>query len=629
MLIKSTLTWIITLLITQILSQVDQNRENWLKELLRYVTKKSMLRQVIFMLDDDQRFKNLKIDIIVREIQRCTPAKSITFSKSINGSQINLIPLPSINYPRAATIFMLFLDSSNSSYESRLLRPIKFFTDISGVNSRPKILVIHLTERNNFAYRKLFRNLWSKKFLDVTVLQIVQENVPKGNIQSKILESNSKIAFLFHFNPFTGIYDKQIFSARSQLFPNKLHDLNQHGISIGLVNDPPFANIERNLSGHPIKITGPNLKIISALSKKMNFKVIFAPSTDDETGLGDCKKAEYSGLKRKLINNELEFFGNYVYFFIHCSSPVFATTRFLDTDDYVAIVPRVLDDTLKVTLPMKTFYTLVVTIIAINVTWAILSFMKFDNRVWNPLSMFQSLLGFCVHNEPQKLVERIVFGNILLTQIIFASYLYTSLTDVSLSSEMEINNIEDLEKSNLTPMIHELVAAIFKNNVEGYMNHIRSKYLLFPGDGRIKECIEYLAKFGNVTCITKGLVAKSLVEEYEKSQNVATMKILTEPLWQNWRMLVLEPNSPYIERFDEVLLELMENGLINQWNKNFTVKQKNSWLQEYVKSTRLSSKIFVFPAFGFLLACIAFIAEVLFAVPKQKKWYKVCNWFWE
>ena len=614
MLIKWYLTLIVSLYFIQILSlkKLNQNNCKWLNELLRYVNNESKVNQLIFMTDDEEIFQNFKIDIITREMKRSTQTMSLILDKTTNSK--NWIQHPSLVDSRATTMFIFFCDSSSQSFESLLSRSIKFLTELSGVNTRPKLLIIHLVEKDKFAYRKFFRDLWSKLFLDVTILQIIERKRFETGTGFELIKEKQERTFLYNFNPFTGIFDKKIFSFGSQMFPDKLRNLHGHRMNIGLINDPPFANVKRNLSDYPIEITGPNADLIKGLSEKMNFKMIFISSKEEFGNLG-CEDSDLTGLFRKIVYNEIQIMGNFGYYSKYCESVVlFPTSRHLDPDGWVVVVPVIMSDSdITTRLSEKSFLSLAVTVIVINITWALLFLAKFDNRVWNPLSMFQSILGFTVDREPQKWPERIVFSSILVTQVIFSGYLHSLLTDVQLTSksELKINNVEDLQKSGLTPVMYPLMKQVLKNIDVGFAHYFVSNSISLQNESEV-DYLWYLVKYRNITCVVRRSTAEMLIRKSTQFQAVPPLKILTENLMSTWKIINFETGSPYIERFNQVLLYFMENGLFYKWNKHCNVELDDQWfLKERVYDT-LTSKIFLLPAIGYLLACLVFIAEVLF-----------------
>lgn len=213
----------------------------------------------------------------------------------------------------------------------------------------------------------------------------------------------------------------------------------------------------------------------------MNIKVQIILSDEGFGSLG-CKKSDFSGLLRKVVYNEIRFSGNFAYYFQYCKGHLrYATSRFLDTDAYVVAVPLItVDKPFTALLPQKAFQTLVLTIIVINGTCVLSLFLRFHNQVWNPLTIFESILGFTVDSEPLKLADRIFFGSILITQIIFAGYLHTLITDVNLSdeSELEFENIHDLEKSGLIPVMHPILRQVLSNSSSGYEHYFLNKSIM-------------------------------------------------------------------------------------------------------------------------------------------------------
>ena len=626
MLIKRYIIWIISNFFAINLCQIVPRLEfpNWLTELRKYISEDSHTYQVMLITNGHQRFENPKIEIIIQKIKQCTLTISISCKETVEWNERNLITLPLNFNLKKTTLFILILETTTPSDHSCLSNPVEFLTRFYSVHSRPKILIIHFPKKKNFAYRKLFRKLWNRQFLDVTILQFAEKNISQHQPGSKILGKNQETIFVYNFNPFTGIYAKEIFSSRSQLFPNKLRNMHGYEMKIGMTHDPPFSYVKRNLSGHVTQIFGPNFDLVKILSKQLNFKINFVASEtpDGKLGLFDCNIIGSTDFYRKLLYNEIQFIGRYIYYFRICTKPVYTKSRFLDQDTYIAIVPRFIPEyvpnfnlfDVTVTETEKAFYTLFGIIIGISIIWIFTLIVKFESRVWQPLNILQTVLGFTVDNEPRKFAQRIVFASILITQVSFSGYMYIQFTHSNLknSTDFEINSIDDLENSDLVPMIHFLMEPIVNVSSVGYLSTIRNKYHIFPGNGEVFDCLIYLKTYGNVSCITKQFVAESLEAQFPEFEVSSVFKIIPEPLLNSWRILVFEPASPYVQKIDQVILYLRENGLIHKWNFNSSKIEENSEILNTYRPYQLTFSTFLTLIVGYLVACVVFVSEVLF-----------------
>lgn len=67
------------------------------------------------------------------------------------------------------------------------------------------------------------------------------------------------------------------------------------------------------------------------------------------------------------------------------------------------------------------------------------------------------MLGFKIPRKPDKTVERIVFGSILIAFSAFASTFFAILMDIKMTEEAElmIDTLQDLNRSTFMPTMEE------------------------------------------------------------------------------------------------------------------------------------------------------------------------------
>ena len=597
------------------LKQSDRKKSDRINYLLQGKIKDLKTHQIVLMTEEETTNLHPKIGNIIQQIKQSSPTITVNFKLKTNWVTNNLIQLPSLINPRTTTVFILITDSTTDTDSFGLSDRIKFLNQLSTVHIRPKCLIIHLPEKN-FAYRNLFRGMWNKQFLDVSVLQIIERNV---SLNAYLSNRFQRSAFLYTYNPFSQSYQKEIFRYGLELFPNKLKDLQGFKVKVGLVHDPPFAFVQRNLTKHPVQISGPNANTLKALSEKLNFTFVLVESNVEQIGSTGCNKANFTGLLRQLLYHDVQFIANYQFYFHDCSKKWESKSRFLGEEVFVAVVPKFNEISLA-HLSIKTLYTVLGASMGIFLLWALVLLMKFDQDIWNPLYIFQSALGFTVSKEPQNLAERVIFCCIVITNVVYLGYLYTIFTDLILvtKSKFGINNVEDLQKLGLPPMIYHILHKGIENFTVGYLGSTRNISLSYPGNGFVSDCFHYLDKYQNVTCIVRGSEASWLVENFTKLQVNPRMKILNEPVWYTWRYFTFERGLPYIKRFNKVFLELAENGLLKKWENNRIPQKKKLSNKENIVSTRLTTKVFFIPAAGYLISLVVFIGEVVFNLLRRE-----------
>ncbi|KAJ8668411.1 hypothetical protein QAD02_010074 [Eretmocerus hayati] len=103
---------------------------------------------------------------------------------------------------------------------------------------------------------EMLTQAWSKKFLDVTVLE--------WSAQHHFCDSQIR----FHvYNPFLNQYYQDCYTPAMELFPDKLRDMHGYPFKVGIVHRPPNMNFITNSSGRVVQINGTGYGYLLILSE--------------------------------------------------------------------------------------------------------------------------------------------------------------------------------------------------------------------------------------------------------------------------------------------------------------------------------------------------------------------------
>lgn len=87
-----------------------------------------------------------------------------------------------------------------------------------------------------------------------------------------ILDIYKGQAAIHQYNPFS-TYEIKLFSRKTQLFPDKLQNLNGYLLKVIVFHQSPFLPLKKNLENHPIEMLGPDVFILKMFAKIMNFQI--------------------------------------------------------------------------------------------------------------------------------------------------------------------------------------------------------------------------------------------------------------------------------------------------------------------------------------------------------------------
>ena len=564
----------------------------WMPHLIRYITQDSKTSQVL-IITENERIRNLnqsfRIDTIIKAIKESVP--TFVISSSSQKTDPNVRSFPSSIAPR---LCIWITDSSSPFYPSRLSAPVNFLTRLTGSQPRPKFLILSL-QNKSYIYEKLLRKLWSEKFLDATVLELIEDSSP----------NNLKCPMIHSFNPFSQTYSKDLYHSERNLFPDKLRDLHGHALNVSLRSAGTFVKVRWSKTGQLIQFSGPDANIFKSLSKAMNF--CFSSSKGFRTGKFDCTEHDLEVFLQEMFKDDLQIFvGTAVHFRI-CSLSRLQFSRSHGVRSYKAVVPKIHTSTITIQASWKLFYTCLATISLMIIITLVTVILKFDERFWQPNYLIRILLGMTTPEVPEKLIERIVFGSMLLTCSIYSIYVYTMFDDVGLQigSDIKIDTVDDLITLRLVPvMSHSLMQSTSESG--GFFNI--TKKIAIERRGTHEECLNKLIESKNITCL---MTTQSVPPLIKGKSNVGVLK---KPLWSVGRSLAVQPSSPYLRRIDEILLVFIESGLLSKWNSvNRAVENPTDYFLKMgsQESSKLQTQLILIMVFGYFFGISAFLVELV------------------
>ena len=561
--------------------------------------------QILLIVSEDAEIQDSRIVNIIRNIQKEIPSQVISLRQSDTPEAQNITQRMLHPSFETTTLFITIQSIQKNLQNFQTTTIIDILIQLSTLKTRPKCLMITLSERGNLNYRELFQIMWSNYFLDVTIFEITEKEVENNGLYW----NHDQNITLYYFNPFSGVYTKQKYTERTKLFPNKLKDLHRFEMQVGSFHFPPHVYVKRNSSGYPVEVSGPDALVAKAISRKMNFRLSELPSREERFGNIHCdNQSRRTGFAYLFGNNTIRFITNHGGAMSDCKRQFFSSksTGLVQICVLIPIIPVKIYSS---SLTMKWIY-LVLLVIIIRIISILL---KFDNNVWPWFEILRGTLGFTVPREPSRLSERIAFVAILMAFSIFSSNIFAMLTDMKLkeNSEMTIDTLEELNKTNLIPTMTKNVLYAMRSQNEPVYQALINKSTIVLG---YKQCIDLLVQGKNVSCILRESMALFAIRIHKEENNGPVMKIVKERIFCLQKVIRFEPNSPFIRQVDAIISRLIESGLIHHWEERFlpTEKKSNQWkTEEKLESVSVLIPLIFFITFGCCLSIVVFLCELL------------------
>ena len=444
---KNNWTFLFRILIHQL---VQANEINWYNELIEYIRQNSKFYQITCILGNPKNLTSTS-DEIIRKIPVITEVPIlIHYAKQGDKNFIENKKIPEITFSyRSMTLFIIIDDqTSNNKF---LLHAIDYISRLSENRIRPRCLIIKIRDKKA-TYNELLKYLWSKKYLDATIIKVFERNERRIPQRISYQQEETHLNTTIHnFNPFRNIFtEKGIPSMLSEadLFPEKLQNLYGRKMNVGIFHRPPFINVRKNSSGHVLEAFGSEMETAKLLSQRMKFVINIVQTLQQELGHFSCKTNLSNGIIKGLIHNKIQFSITSDSNPLICHGHLLEWTRSTKKESLVLIVPVLHVKNFSFENKWEFFIDAILMVLFFVIIKIAIVAMNFN---WKLLNILAVVLGVASSNTPKKIAERILFGCILIVSIIYSIHIYDSLTEISLKTltEVEYETLKDLYNSDL------------------------------------------------------------------------------------------------------------------------------------------------------------------------------------
>ncbi|XP_051158249.1 uncharacterized protein LOC127279756 [Leptopilina boulardi] len=289
----------------------------------------------------------------------------------------------------------------------------------------------------------------------------------------------------------------------------------------------------------------------------------------------------------------------------------------LGFNNYKFVIPKTFKHSNDLILSEEFGNLLLGTIGMIGIIRLAAFYMKFERNTWQILNISQIIIGMPTAREPRKFSERLVYGSLLITCIVYSSYFYSVILDITCPLNSNIITLEELANSSL-----KIIGSFEKTISLELLSHhnpniakIVKKIEYSPNKEEEYNdyCMRYLIEHQNISCLF--LNAENVVNEY-CGKNEVNVKIVDEIIYQDINAIFTSlfcPKTRPGTRQSKLLRYAIEFGLLKDLFPS-NVRNTNILLPENTEKEKLFFVLFRVLAIGYSLSLISFLIEISTAI---------------
>uniref|UniRef100_A0A6V7JYB9 Ionotropic glutamate receptor C-terminal domain-containing protein n=1 Tax=Bracon brevicornis TaxID=1563983 RepID=A0A6V7JYB9_9HYME len=583
---------------------------------------------LIFTYSSVHKNSDMITDLFFDKILQLMPSRLINITSDI--------PIRS-NFPHnelvslEATMLLLFYEEYSRKSHDRLYHIISYMKAYSIFTPDDYFIIILRTPtRWNEDMEEILSHAWTKGILNLVIVEV------REGAEDLSTEQPEKLALFFmdnvdtpysiivhRFNPFNKVFQHRIFSPRMNLFPDFASNLHGHSLPVYTNPNKPYGTeLSWNKSTSALTVRGPNYNLINTLAIKMNFTPVYQRSFMAQ-GIVDVNTTG------ELMIERLHHLGHFISAFMaaHLTENI--------TEEELRL-SMILSDNLGILMPIdyiidekhidNTFQSTALTAVIIIVIWIVTRILKVNRRIWRFYTILCLLFSINVGQRPTRASERILFFFIVIVGFTYSTNIYTSLTEIAMSSksENEYTSLEDILDSKCSPMID----FILFNKTFAYAtgDYLRLKEITKP-ILYISDCPKLAMVHRNVCCLMSSVQGAFFREESRRRSGEYRLTFAKVIFWTDQATFYVGKNAFYKKYMDKIIIQLKETGIIKQWYYNLNELLGNMTVEESEiiekdeeeETGHLLSQIIFIDIIGYSLGCIFFIGELIYHRFQRRK----------
>ena len=599
----------------------------------KYLIENVKTKQVTLIVKSIDEISSLSM-FIVRKLVETFPSFMIHIQewKTMKKDDAKLLLMKKILKLRSerSSLKVMVLDfGKDSGVIEELTHMIEFMSKRFKKVPRGKCIVFLTNQKKSPPLRTFFQFAWSKNFLDLTVIELTQEDDTKHYCFDIVVH---------HFNPFYNIYNQEMLTVHTNIFPNKLYNFNGYSLYTSFFEDIPFVMIDRNYTGNNIwdMIHGLDVSIIKALAETLNFTAV-VNIVNSENPIFRRFNVTMGSTDRAIADDAIDFAVNfYAIVGVPFESFNFETCELLFPFSNHLIVKQF--NSFETSVSCDLLVTLCMVFLTILIFSTLTKLLHFNNKIWTFHTILKILIGRKMkHQDSLKGYEKIFFLYIIVVSTMLSLQLLEQLLSFYLFHEkfLKLHTLQDLVNSGIIPSITNDSKVFLSNSDYPPLQNLLAHSTTIGTDEEVSECVNNLLTTNMEHpvngCEVNTVLGKLISKSFSKNDNGWIISFVSEPLQPAWTTLVVTPTSPYGRRFDFILRKFYEAGLIFYWYKattrNYSLnykeltgdarlhadKLKSPYMNHFYdkRQVPLNMKLIVVLIFGHIAACAVFACEMI------------------
>ena len=542
---------------------------------------------------------------------------SVSLNESIEFSPLrSLYQLLSERSERENLYVILLTNIEITITVRKLAEYINIIARLLPLYKHPKYLIFLFNLSTRIELKNFFKNAWTGRVLDITVVELIQEIEYNKFYNSMITPS----VITHQYNPYNDCYKNELFSAQTELFPDKLKNLHKYTLHMGLDLRRRIPIQSKSLTSRILRsaehpeiggISPPWIPLsIQSLSKVMNFSYKIKYGRSMKHLISDLHSSKIDFLTEPMFAINVKKHHGSVFL------PFLQSNHLL-----VRQYPQY-----KTTYMKDSGITFAIFIIILVITRIMAQLAKLNKNTWTIYNIIQVVMGNSVTDIYQHISEKILYLCLIYVYITFSTNILDILTEINFNNEflLDLNTLEEVEEAGTIPCLwnNESLKSTTLPSLQKLLNRSVGCNIA----GCYRSLYKDVKKFNACETNNFGIVVADI---FSNTSLGLVLTFVKEPVHLSATEMMFTGRLQYSQRFQMHMYRVLEVGLIDVWlsdeNAYLTINLKNA-LKEYLQlkkivnkaSSNFYSNIMILMLIGSIISTSVLFCEILWNYLSKK-----------
>ncbi|KAJ8664862.1 hypothetical protein QAD02_006524 [Eretmocerus hayati] len=226
---------------------------------------------------------------------------------------------------------------------------------------------------------------------------------------------------------------------------------------------------------------------------------------------------------------------------------------------------------------------------------------------WTANNILRAMMGFVSSDNPKKSIHRIFYWSLITISMNYSMYAFSGIFTVKMVPQvLPFDSVNESLNYGLPVYVPDFLYEALEPI--GFSRLKKMAQITYHVD-----CLKELAKKRDRICVALHFYARHFVHNLTINEGRASIRLGETPFHEDNLAFAYARNSPFVERFDEMMTRIFESGIPNSWSSQLDYHKIRGPSDGSEKSYVDLSRLVMLLTIGMTISVACFILEMTFS----------------